>query len=138
MQKRPIIVTHEDLHRLRELIQTYRSQHNGDSEPADLEAELDRAKIAASDRIPPDVVTMNATALVRVDGSRRAQAWTVVYPPDADLDAGRISVLSPLGTALLGYRAGDTFEWDMPAGRRQYYIVKVLHQPEAAGEPSPS
>lgn len=49
------------------------------------------------------------------------------------MDEDRISVLAPLGTALLGYRAGDTVEWDVPAGRRRYRIVKVVHQPEAAG-----
>src|SRR5699024_9296539 len=99
-----------------------------------LQQELDHAEVVEQGQVPADAVTMNTTFQVRVGGSKRAQTWTVVYPQDADMDENRISVLAPLGTALLGYRAGDTVQWDVPAGRREYHITKILHQPEAAGE----
>ncbi len=132
---RPIIVTRQDFDRLTALIREARRTRSEDRENLDaLQKELDQAEIVGSDQIPPDVITMNSTASVRTEGGGRGQRWTVVYPEEADFDEGRISVLAPLGTALLGYRAGDTIEWDVPAGRRRYHITKVMHQPEAAGE----
>ena len=59
---------------------------------------------------------------------------TLVFPADADIDAGKLSVLSPVGTALLGYAEGDTVEWEVPAGKRRIRIEKILYQPEAAGD----
>jgi regulator of nucleoside diphosphate kinase len=61
---------------------------------------------------------------------------TLVYPGMADIDAGRISILVPVGTALLGLRKGQSIDWELPSGERQRYrIVGVPYQPEAAGEP---
>lgn len=140
MRTRTIVITSNDRERLRELIRKHRQQRADrlDAEESSylraLEQELDGAMVVEPHEVPVDVVTMNSTAMVRVDGSRRSQAWTVVYPEDADIDQDRISVLAPLGTALLGYRAGDVVEWDVPAGRRRYRIEKVLHQPEAVGD----
>jgi regulator of nucleoside diphosphate kinase len=59
---------------------------------------------------------------------------TLVFPADADIDAGKLSILSPVGTALLGYRKGNTVEWEVPAGKRRIRIEKILYQPEAAGD----
>jgi regulator of nucleoside diphosphate kinase len=56
-----------------------------------------------------------------------------VFPEEANVDAGQLSVLAPLGTAILGYRAGDTFQWKVPAGVRNLKILEVLFQPEANG-----
>ena len=135
MLARTIVITNKDLERLRELIRHSRKLRTEDhAYLLALEQELKQAEVVDPDTIPPDVVTMNSTVLVRVDGSRRGQTWMIVYPEDADMNEDRVSVLAPLGTALLGYRVGDTVEWDMPAGRRRYHIVKVTHQPEAAGE----
>ena len=135
MKTRTIAVTSKDLERLRELIRHSRKSRTEDREYLlALEQELSHAEVVEPGAIPPDVITMNSTVLVRADGSRRAQTWTIVYPEDADMDEDRISVLAPLGTALLGYRTGDTVEWDVPAGRRRYHIVKIMRQPEAAGE----
>jgi len=59
--------------------------------------------------------------------------YTIVFPVDADIEKKRISVLAPVGTALIGYRAGDIIEWATPGGTRRLQIEKVLFQPEAAG-----
>jgi regulator of nucleoside diphosphate kinase len=58
---------------------------------------------------------------------------TVVFPSDANIEQDKISVLAPIGTALLGYRAGDTIEWRVPSGNKQVRIEEILYQPEAAG-----
>ncbi|HEX7010087.1 MAG TPA: nucleoside diphosphate kinase regulator [Phycisphaeraceae bacterium] len=135
MQTRTVVVTSEDLNQLRELIRQYREARSEEHQYLmALERKLSQAEVVEPGQVPPDLVTMNSTLQVRVDGSRRNQNWTIVYPQDADMDENRISVLAPLGTALLGHRAGDTVEWDVPAGRRRYQIVKIVHQPEATGQ----
>lgn len=60
--------------------------------------------------------------------------FTLVFPSDADVEQGKISVLAPLGTAVLGFRRGDTFEWRMPSRVRRLQVEEVLYQPEAAGD----
>lgn len=98
-----------------------------------LRAELDRAVVVDPADIPPDVITMNSTvSLVDVDSSEE-EVFTLVFPRDGDVDAGKVSVMAPLGTAMLGYRVGDVFEWEVPMGRRRWRVAKVIYQPEAAG-----
>jgi regulator of nucleoside diphosphate kinase len=98
----------------------------------ELREELERAIIVASSDIPPGVITMNgvATVLDLTSGSRRDVM--LVYPHAADPAAGRISVLAPLGTALLGCRTGDEVEWLMPGGLRRLRIEQVRGADEAA------
>jgi regulator of nucleoside diphosphate kinase len=60
--------------------------------------------------------------------------YTLVFPEDADVSQGKISVLAPIGTAMLGYRVGDTFEWDTPGGKRSIQVKRVIYQPEASGD----
>ena len=100
----------------------------------DLRTELDRAVVVEPEKIPPDVITMNSTvSLVDVDTAEEEE-FTLVFPKDADADSGRISVMAPLGTAMLGYRVGDVFEWDVPMGRKHWRVARVIYQPEAAGD----
>jgi len=98
----------------------------------ELRAELERAIIVAPRDIPPGVITMYCVVTVHdvTGGSRRE--FTLVYPHEADPVAGRISVLAPLGTALLGYRLGDEVEWLMPGGIRRLRIESVRSPDETA------
>lgn len=84
--------------------------------------------------IPGDVITMNSRVrlLDLHDGS--VLEYTLVYPGDADYAAGKISVVAPIGAAMIGYKVGDEIEWEVPAGRRRFRIEAVLYQPEAAGD----
>lgn len=133
-QTRTIVLTSADLERLRELIRNSRTTGVEDYENLNaLNRELDDAVVVAPDEIPADVVTMNSTVRVRINGGKRTASFTIVYPQHADMDEGRISVLAPIGTALLGYRVGDEVEWNVPAGRRRYRIEKIDYQPEASG-----
>ena len=135
IRSRDIVVTQQDIDRLQELLrESRRSRSENEEYLLALSDELDRATVVAPEGVPPDTVTMNSTVRVAVEGNGEHETWTIVYPHDACMDDGRISVLAPLGTALLGYREGDTLEWDVPAGRKMYRVVEVVHQPEAAGE----
>ena len=100
-----------------------------------LESELVRAKVVPRDEIPEDVVTMNSRVVFENETTGERREITLVYPGNADIDAGRISVLVPIGTALLGLRVGQSIDWELPGGEKQRYrIVDVPFQPEAAGE----
>ena len=81
----------------------------------------------------PDVVTMHSTVRVRDVDSGTSMVYTLVFPVEADIEQQRISVLAPIGTALLGFRTADIFEWKTPGGTRRLQIEEVLLQPEAAG-----
>lgn len=100
-----------------------------------LESELVRANVVPREKIPEDVVTMNSRVIFENETTGERREVTLVYPGSADIDAGKISVLVPIGTALLGLRVGQSIDWELPGGEKQRYrIVKVPFQPEAAGE----
>ena len=97
-----------------------------------LENELKRARIVASEEVPPDVITMNSRAeLLDLESGERME-FTLVFPADDNVNDGKISVLAPLGTAMLGYRAGDQFVWHVPHGLRRLKVTKLQFQPEAS------
>jgi regulator of nucleoside diphosphate kinase len=100
----------------------------------ELEAELNRAIIVDADKIPPDVVTMNSKVYLRDMDTGKDEFYQLVYPEDADIEQNKISILAPIGTAILGYKVGDVIEWKVPAGLRRLKIKKILYQPEAAKE----
>jgi len=101
-----------------------------------LESELVRANVVSREKIPRDVVTMNSRVIFENETTREQREITLVYPGSADIGAGRVSVLVPVGTALLGLRVGQSIDWELPGGEKQRYrIVEVPFQPEAAGEP---
>jgi len=102
---------------------------------AELQAEIDRAEIVASEDMPADVVTMNSTVQFTVLSSREAFSLTLVYPKDADGSGKTISVLAPVGSALLGLSTGDEIEWPKPGGGTlKVRVDQVLYQPERSGE----
>jgi regulator of nucleoside diphosphate kinase len=136
MTERTISLTEFDRKRLSELVQVARSfSHRDQNHLRQLRAELDRAEtVVDPSHIPPDVVTMNSQVRLRDVDSGEEMTYTLVFPAEADLEEHRISVLAPVGTAILGYRAGDVVEWPVPAGTRRLRIQEVLYQPEAAGD----
>ncbi|HEX6210199.1 MAG TPA: nucleoside diphosphate kinase regulator [Methylomirabilota bacterium] len=138
MEHRDIWVTDVDLGRLRQLLEAARTGSTRDREHLDqLAEELGRAHVVAASDIPPDVVTMHSRLRLRDLDSGKDMVFTLVFPSDADADQGKISVLAPLGTAVLGFRRGDTFEWHVPGRVRRLQVAEVLYQPEAAGDSNP-
>jgi regulator of nucleoside diphosphate kinase len=98
-----------------------------------LEQELNRATILPSERIPADVVTMNSRILLEDLDAGEKMEYTLVYPKDSELLENKISVLAPIGTAILGYQEGDIIDWKVPSGIIRLKIERILYQPEAAG-----
>lgn len=135
MHDKMIYVTDQDAKRLRQLLEiAKRSQYYGSNNLQKLGAELNRATVVAATAIPHDVITMNSKVRLTDLKTGEAMTYTLVFPEAADINAGRISVLAPIGTALLGYRAGDTISWEVPAGVRRIKILDILYQPEASGD----
>lgn len=99
-----------------------------------LEQELTRAHLVDSYGILPHVVTMNSRLKIRRMGSDEELRFTLVYPPAADVAAERLSVLTPLGVAVLGCRLGDQFRLRNSESLDSYWVEAIMHQPEAAGD----
>jgi regulator of nucleoside diphosphate kinase len=124
-----IYLTQSDMDRLLQLVEAYPGNRF-----AELERELLRAIVVPREKIPADVVTMNSRVVFENEATGERREVTLVYPGSADIDAGRISILVPIGTALLGLRTGQSIDWELPSGQKQRYrIVSVPYQPEAAG-----
>ena len=94
---------------------------------------LSEAVVVPSADVPPTVVTLNSRVRIRTVGTGTEREVTLVRPGRADLRQGQVSVLTPVGSALLGRRAGDVVDCQAPAGRVRFLIEAVLYQPEAAG-----
>ncbi|MGE5111327.1 MAG: nucleoside diphosphate kinase regulator [Acidobacteriaceae bacterium] len=134
MTPKNIVITEADYGRLQRLIESSRRFRPRDTEHVDdLERELERAVVVRSGEIPSDVVTMNSRVRVQDLNSGHEFVYQIVFPKDADAASNRISALAPIGTALLGYRAGTTVELQVPSGVRRFQILNVEYQPEAAG-----
>jgi len=99
-----------------------------------LEQELTNANVVTSQEIPKDVITMNSKILLRDVDSNEEMEYLLVYPSEANLVEDKISILAPVGTAILGYREGDIIEWKVPDGIINLKVEKILYQPEAAGD----
>jgi len=135
MKNNSIIVTQLDYQRLKQL--AYTGDNRNKSSAISLHRllmEIDRAKKVKSTRVDPDVVTMNTVLEFTDLESNTSRQLKLVYPQQADISRGYVSVLAPVGTALLGYRKGDIIEWDVPSGKKKFLIKDIIYQPEANGE----
>ncbi len=133
--QRQIYITAHDKTRLERLLME--GEASGGRDRQDIQsmaAELARAQVLAPRDIPANVVTMNSKVLLIDVDTHEDMEYVLTFPHDADVTEGRISVLAPIGTALLGYAEGDVIEWPVPAGVRRIRIAKILYQPEAAGD----
>lgn len=125
----PIVLSNQDLERLERLL---------DSLPPipELEAlrhELERAEVVEPEFMPPDVISMNSTARFRDENSGKEFELTLSYPDDTHLTHGTVSVLAPIGSALLGLSVGQAIEWPLPSGQKTIIrVLEVTYQPEAA------
>jgi regulator of nucleoside diphosphate kinase len=131
----PIFMTPYDHGRLVRLVE----QLDGASAVEDpnleaLEDELARARVIDEADLPPDVVTMNSEVVVVDVETREELRVRVVFPSAADIERGRISVLAPVGLAVLGSREGDELKWQTPSRIRHFRIERVTYQPEANGD----
>nr|WP_298170437.1 nucleoside diphosphate kinase regulator [uncultured Pseudomonas sp.] len=132
----PIIITRLDLQRLERLLDSLEDSGSGvaTSGAVALQAELDRAEVVGHDQVPAGVVTMNSRVHCREESSGKDYHLKLVYPQDAGGE-GCVSILAPVGSALLGLSVGQHIDWKTPSGKiLQLTLLAVEYQPEAAGE----
>ncbi|MBN1437870.1 MAG: nucleoside diphosphate kinase regulator [Anaerolineales bacterium] len=135
MSGKPICITEKDLGRLKKLIlDSDTTEYRKSPYLERLKEELERAAVVPAGEIPNSVVTMNSTVCLEDLDTGEEETYTLVFPDQADLKLGKVSILAPIGTAMLGYETGDVFEWEVPSGKRKLRVKKVLYQPEAAGD----
>jgi regulator of nucleoside diphosphate kinase len=128
-----IFITKVDFDRLYRLVAGKGSRESRDSEYLErLEQELERAEIIDEDTVPHGVVTMNSEVRLKDLDSGDVNVYKLVFPHQTRSPMD-ISILAPIGTAILGYRVGDAIEWPVPKGIRRLEILQVLRQPLAAG-----
>ncbi|MGE5611697.1 MAG: nucleoside diphosphate kinase regulator [Bacillota bacterium] len=132
--KNEVVITAADFQRLKDLIRTARCVWPYGAYVNALERELRRARIVPPDHVPEDAVTMNSRVRLRDRDIDERAIYTVVYPHHADEDEDKLSVLSPLATAILGNRVGDVVRCPVPSGTRTVKIERIFYQPEAAGD----
>ena len=136
LQRATIYVTNSDRDRLANMIELTREQDDRANfmYVGKLEGELESAEVVAPDDIPPDVVTMRSTVKLKDLDTDEERIYSIVFPSEADLDEGKISILAPLATALLGYKRGNVVEVEAPSRLRRLLISEILYQPESMGD----
>ena len=134
MADRTIYITKFDMDHLLELIDGVRSTPRHNKANIDLlEKELYNGTVVDSEDVPADVITMNSRVSVTDIESGEQMTYTLVFPSEANIAENKLSILVPLGMALIGYRKGDIIEWPVPSGVRKIKVNDVIYQPEAAG-----
>jgi len=130
-----LIISRVDYARIKKCInnaQANRSVNKNEAET--LLNELESAKIVEPEKMPSDVVTMNSIVkLVFLNTEKRVE-FQIVYPDNANLKENKISIFSPIATALIGYKVSDEIEWIVPAGLTKIKIEEIIYQPESAGD----
>lgn len=133
MSRPAIIINERDAERLDRLLE--QPAHASLAVADALNEELDRANMCAPEAMPHDVVTMNSTVIFRELKSGEIRVRTLVYPAQMTDSATQLSVLAPVGAALLGLRVGDSIHWTLPGGTTtDLEVLELLYQPEAAGD----
>lgn len=131
----PLILNRLDHARITKSINDARASRSiHPTEAEKLLRELSSATIVEPEEMPPDVVTMNSIVKLSFLNTSRQVQFQIVYPEQADYTQNRISIFSPIATALIGYKVGDEIQWIVPAGITNIRIDEILYQPEAAGD----
>lgn len=124
-----IVITDHDFQRLLPILE------QSDTPASELlDGELHRATIVEQRNVSPDVVTMNSEVVYEDFATGLRRTVRLVYPKDADASRGWVSVLAPIGSALLGLQVGQAIEWQLPSGRKEVFVVEIRYQPEARGD----
>ena len=128
------IVTEIDYKRLLDLVQTFKSENGTAGYIRMLWHELREYKMIPSKKVPPDVVTMNSQVLIKNIKTGEEMVVTLVYPKDASITDKRVSVIAPVGIALLGSKEGEVVSCKAPSLDIKYEIIKIVYQPEKFGD----
>jgi regulator of nucleoside diphosphate kinase len=130
-----IFITESDRKRLEKLLSTKELHIGKDKQHLEsLKQELERAMVVESKKIPSDIITMNSQIHLTNLDTGETMTWSLVFPWNANIDQDKISILAPVGTALIGSKARDIVEFEVPSGRTRLRIDEILYQPEAEGD----
>ena len=129
-----VVITETDFDRLKHLLDSPRYRESQPLLLRSLKGELERRKVVRAAEVPKAVVTMHSVVRVRDLADDESETYTLVYPEEAAISEGKVSVLAPMGRALLGARVGQVIEFEAPGGLQRFKILKILYQPEAAGD----
>ena len=132
-ERRPLISS-IDFDRLSQLVEAAQYRRTHSALLTGLKSELENRDVIAPICVPRGVVTMNSRVRLSDTTSGQSETYTLVYPEEADITREKLSVLAPLGAALLGSRAGQTIRVNTPGGVRRLKVERILYQPEAAGD----
>lgn len=128
LKKSSLVIHENDLQVLQELLKTGDYQYAYDRKNAeDLKQELLSATVLANEKFPSNVIRLNSRVCVREDRTGKLLEFILVTPGKADIRNHKISVLAPIGTALLGFKQGDRVKWKMPAGNKYFTILEVVN-----------
>jgi regulator of nucleoside diphosphate kinase len=134
MKTKDIYITQHDLQRLKKLLNDVsKEDHDKDFSVQELKNEMNRAHVVSPKEVPENVITMNSRVLMRDVYSGKDMTLWLVFPDKMDAVKKPVSILSPLGTAMIGYKVGDVFTWESPTGKKQIEVLDILYQPERVG-----
>lgn len=133
LEKRVIYITEPDMKRLQDLLSSATTDRDK-AHLSELAQEVSRSIVVPQNSIPNDIITMNSKVRLKDMDTGKEAIYTLVFPANADAARNKISVLAPIGTALIGYRVGDVISWEVPAGVKRLKVEEVMYQPEAAGD----
>ncbi len=132
--KNKICITKYDYTRLKSMVQEYTKTNKADTNIKDLLGEIERAQKVDPYTIGSNYITMNSIFELKKMNELDFQQFRLVFPEEADTDQDKISVLAPIGTAVLGYKVGDVIKWKFPDGENFFQITNIIYQPEANGD----
>jgi regulator of nucleoside diphosphate kinase len=134
MKAKDIFITQYDLERLKKLLNDIpQENHYKHFYIQGLEDELNRGIVVSPKEVPENVITMNSRVLMRDLESGNDMTLWLVFPDKVGAVKNPVSILSPLGTAMIGYKVGDVFEWESPSGTKKIEVLDILYQPERVG-----
>ncbi|MEO9032582.1 MAG: GreA/GreB family elongation factor [Ginsengibacter sp.] len=123
-----LVLRKEDYSLLTAYLRNARSQSTFNSRDADdLQAELKKAKLVDADEFPADVVGLNSRVRIKADGKNEAMELVIVTPDKANIKEKKISIMAPIGTALIGFRQGQKVKWKVPSGNKTFTILEVMN-----------
>ncbi|PNH77785.1 nucleoside diphosphate kinase regulator [Vibrio diazotrophicus] len=133
--KPDIIISSLDLDRIYSVLETLPRDVYDTFSIKQLEGELERANIVSPESLPNDVVTMNSKVCFEIEHTNKNFELTLVYPQDMDKSASKVSILAPVGSALIGLSIGDSIDWIKPDGKTVKVTIKdITYQPERSGD----
>lgn len=131
-EKTPVLLCEEDFRLLKQLVGI--SLVNNMEEEMTLAYELSRANVVNDDELPPDTIRLNSKVRVEDTATKKITDLSIVMPPHTDIKQKKISILTPMAAALIGFKKGDEVEWKMPSGLKKYKILEVTNTVRAEQE----